>query len=241
KRPVLVNWHGSGFMVRLLGIDELYCTQLVCDTGITVIDADYRKGPETVFPGPLNDAVDVLRWVASQDRFDVNRVGVSGFSAGGNIALAAASSPDGDEFSAKIPIAIAIAIYPATDFSIAPEARQASKPGQAHPTFMQHLIRDCYAPDKAIQSNPRVSPGLADPSLFPQTMVILACEKDKYGPEASALASKLDDGKRRVVHRVLQDVEHGFDKGCTKGSREWESRDEAYGLIAKALRETFGL
>ncbi|KAH7381140.1 Alpha/Beta hydrolase protein [Phaeosphaeria sp. MPI-PUGE-AT-0046c] len=241
KQPVLVNWHGSGFFSSLLGIDELYCSQLARDTGITIIDADYRKGPETVSPGPLNDAADVLNWVTSQDRFDKARVGVSGFSAGGTIALAMASSPNKDQSPIKIPVAVAIAVYPVTDLSIAPEAKQVPKPKRPSPPFMQHLINDCYAPDKALRKDPRISPSRADPSLFPQTVAIVTCDGDIFEPEASALASKLENGERRVIHRVLQDVHHGFDKGCREGSSDSDRRTEAYALIVEALRESFGL
>lgn len=59
--PILVNWHGSGFIFHLLGTDALYCARLARDAGIAVLDADYRKGPEDTFPRALHDAEDALR------------------------------------------------------------------------------------------------------------------------------------------------------------------------------------
>jgi acetyl esterase/lipase len=238
KTPVLINWHGSGFIFSLLGSDALYCAQIVRDTGITIIDADYRKGPETTFPGPLNDAIDTLKWVAAQDQFDATRIGLSGFSAGGTIALATASSSPADLVNVEIPIVIAI--YPVTDLSIAPEAKTVPNPKQAHPPFMQHMFNDCYAPSIALRKDPRVSPSAANPACFPSTTVIVTCDGDIFEPEASALAAKLEDGKRRVVHQTLKNVHHGFDKGCKEGTSDWDKRKETYALVVKVLRETIG-
>jgi acetyl esterase/lipase len=238
KKPVLVNWHGSGFIFPLLGSDALYCLQIVRDTGITIVDADYRKGPETTFPGPLNDAIDTLIWVASQDQFDSTRICVSGFSAGGTIALAVASSARADLLDIHIPIVIAM--YPVTDLSIAPEAKTVPNPKRAHPPFMQHMFNDCYAPSIASRKDPRVSPSTAEPTQFPPTVMITTCDGDVFEPEASALAAKLNDGKRRVIHQSLENVHHGFDKGCKEGTGDWDKRKEAYALVINTLRETLG-
>lgn len=242
--PVLVNWHGSGFIFNLLGSDSLYCSRIVRETGITVIDADYRKGPETNFPGPLEDAEDILEWVAVQpDTFDIARVGVSGFSSGGTLALAAASSlkETANIFAPPLEIPIAIAIYPVTDLSIAPEAKAVPNPLQAHSPFMQHMFNDCYAPDSLIRSNPRVSPSKANANTFPASVIIVTCEGDIFRPEATAFAEALDDGRRKVISHTLSAVCHGFDKGCTFGKNEWSKREEAYDLIIRALKEAMEL
>lgn len=239
KSAVLVNWHGSGFIFPLLGSDSLYCSRIARDTGITVLDVDYRKGPETSFPGPIEDATDTLEWVASQDRFDPARVGVSGFSAGGTIALVAGSSLNKELINTKIPVVIAI--YPVTDLSISPEAKSVPEPRKAHPPFMQHLFNDCYVPDKTMRKNPHVSPSAADPSEFPPIVVILTCDGDIFEPEASALAERLDTGNRRVVHQRLKGVHHGFDKGCQEGTNEWAQREEAYGVVIRVLKEAMAL
>ena len=72
-------------------------------------------------------------------------------------------------------------------------------------------------------------------------MVILTCDGDVFEPEASVLAEKLDDGKRRVVYQRLKGVHHGFDKGCEKGTNEWARREEAYDLVIRVLKEAMGL
>ncbi|KAK3322982.1 hypothetical protein B0H66DRAFT_555613 [Apodospora peruviana] len=64
RRPILINWHGSGWVFPLLGSDALFLKRVARDCGMFVLDADYRKGPENPFPCALQDVEDVLHWAA---------------------------------------------------------------------------------------------------------------------------------------------------------------------------------
>ncbi|KAI0602455.1 alpha/beta-hydrolase [Biscogniauxia sp. FL1348] len=235
-RPILINWHGSGWVLYGWRFNAYYCARVARETGMFVLDADYRKGPETTFPGPYNDVEDALRWVASQPgRFDLSRVAVSGFSAGGTLALAAASALR--KTLTRLTIPVVIAFYPATDLSIPVEARTVDRPIRAFPAFVLNLFFDCYVPDKAMRTDPRISPGLASPADFPPNAVIITCEGDNLSPEAIELAEKLDDGKRRLIHEHLKATYHGYDVGPRQGSYEWGLRDKTYGLVIDTLKE----
>jgi acetyl esterase/lipase len=96
---------------------------------------------------------------------------------------------------------------------------------------MQHMFNDCYTPDKASRKDPLISPSAVDPTEFPPTVLTLTYERDIFEPEASALAVKLDDGKRRLIHHMARDVHHGFDKGCEEGTIECTRRNDAYALV----------
>ncbi|PSN61938.1 alpha/beta-hydrolase [Corynespora cassiicola Philippines] len=239
KLPVLVNWHGSGFVLPLHGSDVLYCARVAKELGIYVLDADYRKGPEYPYPAAVNDAEDALKWVATQTGFDKKRVAVSGFSAGGNLALVAASALR--KTVTQVSIAAVAAIYPVTDISIAPEAKESLKPdvGKKLPPFLMHLFNDAYVPDREMRKDPRVSPFHADPAEFPPTVAITACEGDVLAPEAIALANKLDDGKRKVAQLISKDMHHGFDKAVAAGSNFEKRQDEVYAFVIKTLKEVF--
>lgn len=242
KKPILVNWHGSGFVFPFLGTDQAFCARVARETGLLVLDADYRKAPETPFPGAVHDVEDALNWVASQpDRFDLARVAVSGFSAGGNLALVAASALRKKLLLTDMQIPIVVATYPVTNLSIAPQAKAVPNPRKPIPPGVAAIFDECYTPDPETRKDPRVSPSLADPADYPGTVVIITCEGDTLSPEAGALADALDDGTRKVVHRILKAVHHGFDKGVKKGTNEWERREEAYALAVKALKEALSL
>jgi acetyl esterase/lipase len=236
--PVLINWHGSGFVIPMLGSDAEYCAYISRTTGMAVLDADYRKAPENPFPAALHDVEDVIRWVASQpERFDRQRIALSGFSAGGNLALVASSSSSSVR-SLPIDIKAVVAFYPPTDLSIAPEAKRAPDPrSRPIPAAVARFFNRCYIPDSASRKDPRISPAYADKDGFPGTVVIITCDGDNLAPEGDALATKLDDGRHRVVHVPLKGVGHAYDKGGKEGSVERKRRNESYGLVADVLRE----
>ncbi|CAH0024421.1 unnamed protein product [Clonostachys rhizophaga] len=236
RRPaVLVNWHGSGFVLPGFGLDHLWCARVAQECGIYVVDADYRKGPEDPFPAAIEDAEAVLRWVASSDLFDEKRIAVSGFSSGANLALVAASVLR--EKLTMMDIKIPVAFYPVTNKAADPEQKVAPQSNKPVPAGISRIFNDCYVPDVAVRSDPRVSPEFADPDSFPERVTILTAAGDNLAPEGNALASKLDNGHRKVVTRMFDDVNHGFDKGCAKGSVAERARDEAYSLAIASLKE----
>ncbi|KAI8959972.1 Alpha/Beta hydrolase protein [Daldinia sp. FL1419] len=237
--PILVNWHSSGFIFPLLGNDVLFCARLARDAGVAVLDADYRKGPENTFPLALHDAEDVLRWVATQNhRFDQKRVAVSGFSAGGNIAVVAATALR--RRLEEINIQIVLSFYPLVDMAKAPEEKKVPHPINPHPIWALHLFNDSYAPDVSSRADPAISPSLANPEDFPPTVAFITAEGDTLRPEVDDLVERLKSGTlKKIVNEVLEGVPHAFDKGCEEGTIAWTRRDQAYVLAAKLLRESF--
>ncbi|KAF2658311.1 alpha/beta-hydrolase [Lophiostoma macrostomum CBS 122681] len=248
--PVVVNWHGSGFVLPLHGSDSLYCARMARDAGVVVVDAEYRKAPECAFPGALHDVEDVLRWVGMQEGVDKRRVVVSGFSAGGNLALGAASwmgrMLEEREGEGGVKVVGCVAWYAVTDLSIPPEVkmRGMQEEGKWLAGALPRFFNQCYVPDGRLMTDQRVSPGLARTQDFPEKVVLVACEEDMLAAEARALAEKLDsgnedgngNGRRRVVYREVQGARHGFDKGCVAGSVEARRRDEMYRFVVEEVK-----
>ncbi|KAJ5122884.1 alpha/beta-hydrolase [Penicillium atrosanguineum] len=253
KVPLLINWHSSGFVVPSLGTDRAFFAFIARATNLFILDVDYRKAPEHPFPAAYHDMEDVISWVTlNHEHFDISRLIVSGFSAGGNLALEAAAlvgmanigeetnrgNATADGLLAKAYIRAVVAVYPTTDLSLAPEARIAPCPIDPISPAMQSFFWDCYAPDPASRSDPRVSPAHIDPRFFSSNVAIVTCDGDNFHPEAAAFAKKLDDGVRRVVLCTLEGVGHGFDKGARQGSYELQARQKMHDAIAAFLRTT---
>lgn len=59
KPPVLLNFHGSGFMIPTLSSDREYLAMVAKKLGVVCIDCDYRKAPEWPWPAAVQDAEDV--------------------------------------------------------------------------------------------------------------------------------------------------------------------------------------
>jgi acetyl esterase len=88
-RPILIWFHGGGFVVGNYTNDDTICSKIVEYTDFIVVSVDYRLAPENKFPAGVNDAWDALRWTKhSIHKYggDPSRIYISGESAGGNIA-----------------------------------------------------------------------------------------------------------------------------------------------------------
>ncbi len=107
--PVLVFFHGGGFVIGDLETHDPICRWLAAKAGSIVVAVDYRLAPEHPYPAAVDDAWAALRWTARQ--FPDRRIGVCGDSAGGTLAAVAAIKAR----DAGIPLAMQILIYPATD------------------------------------------------------------------------------------------------------------------------------
>ncbi|KKY27218.1 putative catalytic protein [Phaeomoniella chlamydospora] len=91
RYPVVVNYHGGGFVLGS-NIDDRYWFRVVLqETPAIVVSVGYRRAPEHPFPTPVDDCVDTLLWLASNAYdlgIDPSKVALSGFSAGANFSFA---------------------------------------------------------------------------------------------------------------------------------------------------------
>ncbi|MDJ0364038.1 alpha/beta hydrolase fold domain-containing protein [Hymenobacter sp. H14-R3] len=89
--PVIVYYHGGGWVIANLDTYDPSVRALVEQTGAIVVSVAYRQGPENKFPTAHNDSFAAYQWTlknAAGFRGDPARVAVAGESAGGNLACA---------------------------------------------------------------------------------------------------------------------------------------------------------
>ncbi len=87
--PLLVFFHGSGFVLCSLDTHDGMCRNLCAGAGCVVASVDYRLAPEHKFPAGVSDCLYASRWVAAhaaQLGGDAERMAVAGDSAGGTMA-----------------------------------------------------------------------------------------------------------------------------------------------------------
>src|SRR6201993_4895390 len=87
--PVLLFFHGGGFVVGDLDTHDGTCRQHAVGASAVVVSVEYRLAPEHPYPAAVDDAWAATQWVAehgSEIGADADRLAVAGDSAGGTIA-----------------------------------------------------------------------------------------------------------------------------------------------------------
>ncbi|KAJ5210842.1 Alpha/beta hydrolase fold-3 [Penicillium cf. griseofulvum] len=231
--PVLINFHGSGFVLPLHGGDDEFCRRVSHETKHTVLDVRYRLAPEHPFPAALNDVEDAIKYVfARPDEFDLSRVSISGFSAGSNLGLAAASN-----LFPRDTFRCLIAIYPVTDLSPDPGAKIA--PARADfviPVPVMRLFDRCYIPPSLDRRDPRISPLYSQMDRFPRRVLMITADGDTLAPEGEALAQKIKQLPGwHVISERMQGCSHGWDKNTRVGTPQYQAKERAYQLAFDML------
>jgi acetyl esterase len=116
--PVLVFFHGGGWVVGDLDSFDGTAREHAVGAGAVVVSVDYRLAPEHPFPAAVEDAWAATQWVAGHaDEFggDPARLAVAGDSAGGNLAAVVAQLA---RDNGGPPIAFQLLWYPATTWDM---------------------------------------------------------------------------------------------------------------------------
>ncbi|MBQ7805728.1 alpha/beta hydrolase fold domain-containing protein [Rhodococcus sp. (in: high G+C Gram-positive bacteria)] len=113
-RPVLLYFHGGGFVAGGLDSNDNVCRTLAHRLGAVVIAPSYRLAPEHPFPAPVDDALAALSWapgIAREHGGDPQQLFLGGESSGGTLAAVLAQHArdhDGPEVAGQILISPAI-------------------------------------------------------------------------------------------------------------------------------------
>src|SRR5262245_23885200 len=87
--PLLVYFHGGGWVIGSIETHDDACRDLAAQSGCAILSVDYRLAPEHPFPAAADDCYAATRWAAANAGalgVDPARLAVGGDSAGGNLA-----------------------------------------------------------------------------------------------------------------------------------------------------------
>lgn len=208
--PVIVYYHGGGFVIADLDTYDSSPRALANAAGAVVVSSHYRQAPEHKYPAAHEDAFAAYRWVlanAAALRGDAKRVAVAGESAGGNLAAAVALRARDQGVQAPVH---QVLIYPVADHAFdTPSQRQyaAAKPLS---TPMLRWFYGHYLRTPADGADPMFSV-LRAPSLagLPPATVITA-EIDPLRSEGTSFAQRLAAAGVPVDYRNYPGVTHEF-------------------------------
>jgi len=207
--PVLVFYHGGGWVVGSIETHENICRALANQTPCVVVSVEYRLAPETKFPGGLEDCYAATRWAsehAAELGADASRLAVGGDSAGGNLA-AAVSLAARDRGGPSI--AFQLLIYPVTDANFETASYREKGEGYGLTLDGMQYFWELYFEDQSDVGNPLASVLRADLAGLPPALVITA-EYDPLCSEGDAYAEKLKAAGVPVEHVSYPGQIHGF-------------------------------
>lgn len=115
--PLVVFYHGGGFVFGNLESHDDFCRLLCNGIGCAVLAVDYRLAPENKFPAATDDALAALRWAREHAQMlgaDASRIVVVGDSAGANLAAVTAQrcrDQQGPELCGQVLICPVVEFY----------------------------------------------------------------------------------------------------------------------------------
>lgn len=209
-RPVVVFFHGGGWVVGDLDSNERALRLLAIHSGVVVVSVDYCLAPEHKFPAPLDECVAVVRWLrehGAQWGINASQMAVGGDSAGANLALAttldlrAAGDPG---------LGAMLLIYGVYARDHDSDSHRLFGDGRfGFGTEAMDALWSMYLARPADAENPRAAPLRAELSGLPPA-IIVAGGLDPLRDDSRRLAARLVAVGGQVEYREYPGVVHGF-------------------------------
>jgi acetyl esterase len=232
RLPVLVYFHGGGWVIGDLDTHDTLCRQLTAEAGVSVVSVDYRLAPEHKFPAAVDDSWAATRWVfahAAELGVDGGRLAVGGDSAGGNLAaVVALLARDGGGPA----IRLQVLLYPVTDTNTETDSYRANAEGFLLTRESMRWFFDHYVRGEADAADWRLSP-LRAPSLAGVApALVVTAGFDPLRDEGEAYARRLREAGVRVDAVCYGGMIHGF----APMGRLIRTGNRAVSLVAGTLR-----
>lgn len=220
-RPLHVEIHGGSFIGGLAESNARFDERLAKETGAVVVSITYRFAPEHTFPCAIDDVDAAIKWIqehaGSRWGADATLMTVSGFSCGGNLAMAATQQRN-CQAPARTSFKAAVTFYGALDLRLEPgkKPKPVNYPKSDPLQFLLPLF-DAYAqPARAKHmDDPRLNPVLARTETLPERVLLVVAAIDILYAEQMAFKERINkEAKRDVVETfVAQAGFHGYLEG----------------------------
>lgn len=236
--PIIINYHGGGFIAPLIPGLEHSLWQDAKTYGAIVFAVDYRVAPEHKFPAAVNDSYNAFKWIAQHgDAFggDTSRIALMGISAGANLVAVISQKAKKEGISKKIKLQIMNGL-PA---DCSPQNMEASVSYQQNAIGYFQTKAACYfaienyAPGQ--YNNPEVSPMLTEDLSGLPPAVIVNAEFDPLRDDGILYAAKLRKAGVQVWDKCFAGQIHML-LGLPPGAEEIKEYEK---MIETAMQESF--
>lgn len=235
--PIILNYHGGGWVLGNLQQADPFCRKVAKGVGAIVISVDYRLAPENKFPIPVQDCYDAFLWAhteAESLRGDPERMAVMGDSAGGN--LSAAVSLMARDLNGPS-IALQGLIYPACNGKLDYPSVQL----HVHAPILSQAAVYCFLehykdkPDDHL--HPYFSPYLAESLKGLPPALVLTAGYDPLVDDGRMYAERLKSEGNVVKYVEYEKEIHGFISFANHSERN----EEAVNLLISEMSAAFVL
>lgn len=227
--PIIVFFHGGGFVVGSLETTDAVCRQWANASQCLLVSVNYRHAPEHKFPAAVEDAYAATKWGsehAAEIGGDASRLAVAGVSAGGNLAAVVALMAR-DRGTPRI--SFQALCVPVLDFNFGRASYAENAEGYGLTRKGMQWFWGHYLANEGYGENPYASPLRAkDLSKLPPAYVGTS-EYDPLRDEGIAYAEKLKAAGVPVEHQHYAGMIHGFPGA------------QAFADVMQAIRNALGV
>jgi monoterpene epsilon-lactone hydrolase len=205
--PLILYFHGGGYIVGGLATHGAFCARLAKATGGRVLFLDYRLAPEHVFPAAVEDGLVALQAAASPSR---GKLIIAGDSAGGGLALAVtqAAIARGPAEGQRLPDALVL-ISPWTDLTLSGPS-MATNAASDSMLSMKILARMRAAYLGAQEPADRRASPLFDPNTRLPPVLLIYSTSEVLRDDSTRLAANLRLGGTQVTELPVAGKPHVF-------------------------------
>lgn len=236
--PVLINYHGGGFISPLLPGLEQSLWQDAKTYGAIVFAIDYRVAPENKFPAAVNDSYNAFKWIAEHGTElggDTGRIALMGNSAGANLVavITQKAKKDGIGHKIKLQVMNGLPVDCNPQNMETSVSYQENAKGYFQTKAACYFAIETYAPGQ--YNNPEVSPILTQDLKGLPPAVIINAEFDPLRDDGILYAAKLRKAGVKVWDKCFAGQIH-----CLIGLPPEAAEMTEYATILKiAMQECF--
>lgn len=209
KLPLIIFYHGGGFVVGDLNTHDEACRLLAKHANAQVLSIDYPLAPEHSPQYIVECCIEALQW-ADQHHTQLGilkkRIAVAGDSAGGNLSTVICQKTKNTSFAPTAQLLI----YPTVDFKSRYASYYKFREGLVLNDNDIDTVTELYVlQQKVALDDPLVSPIYGELEKIAPAYIITS-GYDLLHDEGEIYAQKLKQAGISVKYREAQDMTHGF-------------------------------
>lgn len=190
--PTLFHIRGTGYNASARYYSYITCSHIAEKSDCQVIDLDHHLAPEYPFPQPFNDVYAAYKSIIFHAHFlqiDTNKIAISGYSSGGNLATLMTIQAKKD----MLPVSLQILISPILDLSRSLKKFKKFENKDSFPDSLVDWFIELYLQNNFYSSfTPEISPLWSDYQLnFPPTYLLFG-ENDRFRSDSEVFYDKLN-------------------------------------------------